>query len=243
MARTKLGTGRLVLLSLVALLVPLFVTIGPAGAADPAPTPTATAIFYTGGIPRAMWLHVHVRSSTGAVPTGTVSFYRVGDPSPDPYDVVELNGGYARTDVGINEWGPQDSYRAEFHGTGQFADSQGTDTDNLPLKVVPQGTILHLGGPTLLKINLTTAVTVLRADGYPEEGAFVQFTTSKPATDPYDPATLCRAYVDLKGYASCQGQMPGTAILSVLGGGYATVSTWNNPTFSVAKIPSVTVAQ
>jgi hypothetical protein len=243
MARTKLGAGRMIVLALVSLVVPLVAAAGPAGAVDPAPTPTTTAIFYTGGIPRAMWLSVHVRSSTGAIPTGTVSFYRIGDTSPDPYDVVDLSGGYARTTVGINEWGAQDHYRAEFHATGAFADSQGIDTDALPLKVVPQGTIVHLGGPTLLKLNLTTAVTVLRADGLPEEGAFVQFTTSKPATGPYDAATLCYDYVDTTGYASCQGQMPGTSILTVLGGGYATVTSWNNPTTTTAKIPSVTVAK
>lgn len=241
-------------LVLTALLLPLLAWVAPAQADDPAATgvPTTVRLFRSDGAgARTIGIDARVRSASGAVPTGTVTFY-LNDSSTPYDDPVTLDaGGHAKIVAGIPFCGPfgctTDVWRAVYTPTGDFAASEGTDGDGLPITVVGQPTILGLGGPSLLTLPLTTAVRVFYSDGIPAEGAVTYFSYgSDPRTspNPLPEPNVCFAYVDKDGLATCKGKGTAAAIVSLLGTGtYATVypTAGDLASIKVVKLPVIAV--
>ena len=246
------STRTRVALVATALLLPLFAFVSPAQADDPAAAASATTtrLFRSAGpFPRTITINARVRSADG-VPTGTVTFYEVGDPDPlgDPIPLDAT--GLASTYVGTPVCGPfggcePDVYRAVFEPTGDFAASESTEGDGLPLKLVGEPTILGIGGPSLLKIPLTTAVHAYYSDGVPAEGALAYFTYGGNAesADQSKVKQVCFVTADVNGYASCKGQGTGAAIVSLLSGGaWANVISPDYPgSIALAKLPVIAV--
>jgi hypothetical protein len=245
LTRIKLSTRRLIALALAALLVPLVVAVSPAAAADPDtdPAATLTRVFRSGGpFPRTIGMNARVRSDAG-VPAGTITFYEVGDPTPVddpiPVDATGLASTYVGTPAGPS---PEPVfYRAVFHATGGFADSEGTEGDGGALVVDPEPTILGIGGPLLLKLPLTTSAYIRRADGVPEEGTIVYFSQyGSVNSDNPKVKMVCVAIADINGLATCKGEGAGPAVLSVLGAGvWATAVDYANLVYVEQRLPVI----
>lgn len=235
--------------TLIAFVVVLLAGIGlyavpPVQAADP--IPTTTRVFHSSGVgARTIGLDARVRSAAG-VPTGTITFYAVGDTEPleDPIPVDA--GGHAKIIVGTDVCGPfgcsHAVYRAVFTGTGGYADSEGNENDGLPIKIVPQPTILGLGGPSLLTLPLTTSVRTYYNDGTPAEGSQAMFSYGS-AWGTAGSNFVCFAPSDINGLASCKGSGGQAAVMSLLGTGtFAAVLPPNGqPPFQVVKLPVIAV--
>lgn len=234
--------GRLGIL-LAAVLIPFAGLVAtPVQADEPAPIPTVVRLFHSAGQgARTIGISARVRSDAG-VPTGTITFYLNDYPDPVEDPIQVSSTGLAKIIVGVGE---DDVYRAVFHGTAGYADSEGTEGDGLPLRFVPHPTILQLGGPSVLKLNLTTSVSAFYSDGIPAEGSWVEFTYGGSADSP--PGTkitpVCYTDTDMDGLAKCGGSGGTAAILSLLGTGtYANVLPPNyHPPISVVKLPVIVV--
>src|SRR5690349_15100158 len=138
------NSGRVrALLVLTALLVPLLAFVAPAEADDSAAT--TTRLFRSSGpFPRTININARVRSAAG-VPTGTITFYEVGQPDPVDAPIPLDATGLATVTVGTPVCGPfggcePEIYRAVFTPTGAFAASEGTEGDGLPLKITLEPT-------------------------------------------------------------------------------------------------------
>lgn len=226
-------SGRLVVLVLA--LLATFVAAGlPAQADDP--IPTKVHVFTSAG-PTDSQIGLNARVTSGSgVPTGTVVFFLVGQAAPLTGPVAVDATGLAKATV-PQSGGIFASYRAEFTGTNGYADSQGAQGDGGVVLMDPQPTILQLGGPSLLKLNLTMSAYMHYTDGSPAEGESVYFTLLSPAVgasghpqmSPFyiPPIPVCTAVSGQDGIASCKGAGTGGAILSIL-----TLGAWaNQPDF------------
>ena len=232
-----------VALFVAAMVAPLLVFSPPAGADEPAPVPVTLHVFRSSSpYPRTLNMNVRVHSATGAVPKGTVTFYLVGQTFPESDPIPVGPGGRATAEVGTFTGSINPVWRAEFTGTDGFADGVGAEGDEGDITVTGLPTVLALGGPNLLSIPLTTSVKVLREDGYPDEGAMVEFTYppgSSSFTVPNE-TQVCLAYADLNGLASCKGKGSTAALVSLLGGAVrAHTLKLTTGTFVHTKLPVV----
>lgn len=238
-------------LLIAALVGPLLVWSVPATAADPIPTtsrifstpPPASAPSY----PLHATIKVRVTSASG-VPKGSVKLIRTDTgvlTATVPLDAT----GLATAVLPCEGQGAPfcGRYRAEFTGTDGYADSADAPGDNQPEILNPEPTIVKFGGPGLLKLYLTTAVTITFPDGTPVEGTPITFTLLGPLTMPghgtplLEVPVVCTAWSDANGLASCGGQAAAASILSVLTGAWANRSLILS--FNSVKLPVVTVVK
>jgi hypothetical protein len=230
MARTKLGTGRLALLALLALVLPMAALTGPARAADPVAT-TTRVFWHSGPSPEVrFYLDARVRTANKSAPKGTVTWYLIGSNTPIAGPATVDSTGLATAELtidispaNVNDQSPD--FEARFTGASGYADSVGDEGQGGPLVVTPQPTVLGLGGPTLIKLPLTTSVNVFRSDGLPAEGLKVVFSLFGSAFDYNQNQTVCVTAVDKNGLASCKGAGLLASIVSILSSGaYASMS-------------------
>jgi hypothetical protein len=215
--------------------------------------------------PNATTLHVHESTSgpdlvltanvwsKAGVPSGTVTFFRIGEGAgqlgaPVP---VDATGAASITLPDTPGWPP--NYSAQFTGSPGWADSTGNVLIfGESVKMSPVGTILHIGGPGLIKLLTQTfsAKVVYASDGAPAVGEFIDFTqknklhgqSGHPEMDPnyVYPVEVCGAVVDASGYATCSVPAPFASILTLL-----TTPAWANhelfPSEETAYMPIVSV--
>lgn len=230
-----------------ALVLPVSLLSVSANAADP--VPTTTRVFVTDDGPGDVLVTARV-SSTAGVPTGSVVFFNTGsaDALGDPVPLDSTGAASQR----VPRNGGISPFRAEFTGSGNFADSVGSVNpfgESLILKAEP--TILKIGGPGLLKLTMTFAVRAYyRADGTPAAGQTILFTqknvargsSGHPEMDPnyVYPVEVCQATVDATGYATCRGSAAAGSIVTLL----TTPSYANHLTFPVyqsVKLPPISL--
>lgn len=227
---TSLRFGRMVALALTVLVLALAYVV-PAQAADPAPTTTRVHASDPGD---DLILTANVWSPSG-VPTGSVTFFRNGDPEPlGPAVPLDATGAASITLPDTPSWPLP--YTAQFTGTGGYADSTGAPHPfGESVKMTPEGTILHIGGPGLIKLLTQTfsARVAYTVDGAPAVGETIVFTqknrargaSGHPEMDPLyvPPVTVCTAVVDATGYATCTAPAPMASIVTLL-----TTPAWAN---------------
>lgn len=216
-------------------------------AADPVPTTTRVHFQHPGS---DLVITANVTSKSG-VPTGSVTFFKNGNPDPLGAPVpLNATGAASITLPNTPDWPLP--YTAQFVGTNGYADSTGTPSlFGESVKMTPIGTILRIGGPGLLQITQTFSVRAKYAsDGVPATGEVITFTqknkmhgqSGHPEMDPnyVYPVPVCTAVVDATGYATCTGTSPMSALVTLL-----TTSAWANhelfPTMETAYLPILSV--
>ena len=218
--RSLLRQGLLVTAVALGLVVPM-------AAQAAVPTPTATRVFVEDAGADTVVVTAHVASKAG-VPTGSVVFF--GTDNADPLGPpVPLDGtGAASQTVPRNAEFSITPYRAEFTATGAFASSSGSaNLFGESVRMAGQGTILHLGGPGVLRLTVKFAARVTYAsDGMPAVGETITFTqrnkergaSGHPEVDPHYvyPVEICTTVVDPTGYATCTGTPAMASIVTLL---------------------------
>lgn len=225
------GARRFLVVALVALGL-VAPTLSAAQADEPSSVPTRTRLFvdYVSET-KPVTLTARISSAAG-VPTGSVTFFQRGIAEPIAAPVVVDARGDATLVV------PHVSnafYAAEFTGTGVYADSvaDGSSVGLEELVLTAEPTIARIGGPGLLKLNLTMSAHAHYTDGSPAVGNTILFTllgvpagpsVGGPPTPPETafPLVVCQAKVDHDGLATCKGTGTIGALVSILTlGGYA----------------------
>lgn len=218
-----------------------------ANAADPVPTTTRVHFQHPGA---DLVITANVTSKSG-VPTGSVTFFKYGNPDPLGAPVpLDATGAASITLPNTPSWPP--SYTAQFVGTNGYADSTGVPSPfGESVKMTPIGTILRIGGPGLLQVTQTFSVRAkYAADGVPATGEVIVFSqknklhgqSGHPEMDPnyVYPVVVCSAIVDAAGYATCSGTAPTSSILTLL-----TTPAWANhelfPGMETAYLPIISV--
>lgn len=235
---------RLLVLALAALGLAL-----PQVAVAADPIPTTTRVFLADGAPGTTVVTTRVSSDAG-VPAGSVVLFNTGSSDPlGPPVALDASGAATQTvptGTGISP------YRAEFTGTGGYADSVGSPNPFGEWTVMkPEPTILRIGGPTLLKLTLTfaTRITYL-SDGRPGAGEKVLFTlrnvargaSGHPEMSPnyVPPVAVCTAVADATGYATCQGTASQSSLVTLL-----TTPAYANhalfPVYESVKLPPISI--
>lgn len=240
-------SGRLVVLAL-ALVAAVLAYVVPAQAATPNATTTRVHTVESG---TEFVLTATVWSKAG-VPVGAVTFFRSDETDPLAAPVVlDATGAASITVPDIPSWPA--TFRAEFAGADGWADSIGVPNPfGESVKMTPVGTVLHIGGPGLVKILTQTlsARVKFAADGAPAVGETVLFTqknrargaSGHPEMDPryVYPVDVCTAVVDATGYATCSAPAPMASIVTLL-----TTSTWVNhevfPGMESAYMPIISI--
>jgi hypothetical protein len=240
-------SGRLVVLAL-ALVAAVLAYVVPAQAATPAVTTTRVHATASGA---DLVLTANVTSKTG-VPVGTVTFFRTGETDPLAAPVpLNVSGAASTTLPNTPDWPP--NYQAVFTGADGWADSTGgVNLFGESVKMTPVGTVLHIGGPGLLKILTQTfsAKVSYVSDGAPAVGEAILFTeknraagaSGHPGMDPnyVEPVDVCTAIVDASGYATCSAPAPLASIVTLL-----TTSVWANhavfPIYESVRMPIINI--
>lgn len=189
-------------------------------------------------------------SSKSGIPTGSVVFFGADNDDPlGPPVPLDASGAASQT-VPRNVENAFSPYRAEFTGTGSYLSSAGgVNPFGESVKMVGQGTILHLGGPGLLRLTVRfSAKVVYASDGTPAVGESILFTqrnrargaSGHPEMDPnyVYPVDVCEAVVAPNGYASCTGSPALASIVTLL----TTPSYANHAVFPVyesVKLPPI----
>jgi hypothetical protein len=222
--------GRLLLLAL-ALVASVLAYVVPAQAATPKATSTRVHLAENGPdlvVTAVVW-------SKSGVPAGTVVFTGPGSSDPlGPPVALDAAGRASITLPGTSSY--PFGYSAAFTGAEGWADSTGTvNPFGEPVRMTPVGTILHIGGPGLIKILTQTfsAKVAYESDGAPAVGEEIIFTqknkargaSGHPEMDPryVYPVEVCRAVVDATGYATCTAEAPLASLVTLL-----TTPAWAN---------------
>lgn len=247
-----MDTGRFIrtALAVLSFLAVLLTLVGGAPASaradDAGSIATTTALSVSGGASYGARtvLTAQVTSGTG-VPTGTITFSVEG-------------GGVIAADVPVDAAGVATAtfdasveglvrYRAVFVGTGEFGPSEGAAfwySSRAAVKLLPQPTVLRIGGPGGVGVTLTMAAHVRRADdGRPVAGAPVTFKVGGGQPDLLSMnggTVVCSATTDAQGYATCGGKATVGVVLSLLAdGAWAVHPRFGGYEFATAKTPAV----
>ena len=229
-----------------ALVLPLLAFVPSSQAADP--IPTTTRVFATTTEPGTGLTRINARvTSASGIPRGTVTFTNLYDQNVAPVTVPVDATGLAWANLPCNQGPFCSRYQADFTGTNGYASSSDAPGDASGERLNPEPTLVRFGGPGLLKLFLTTAVTVTFTDGTPKEGVPISFSLLGPLTNPghgtplIETPVVCTAWSDAQGLATCGGQAAAASILSVLTGAWANRSVILN--FNSVKLPTVTVVK
>jgi hypothetical protein len=225
-------THRSLLRLLLAVLMPIGLVASPAHGDDPAPTTTQLTFEGSGQAdpPRYEYQDPYVLvakvTSPAATPTGTVTFIEgdgqvLGNVQVGPDGVARINGTADR-------WNQYVTFHAEYHATGDFADSADAATalfSWITFEIVPEPTIARIGPGLNAQITLTMAAHLRGVDRRPLAGhevIFSLFGSVLPringAVQPFA-VVACKAVTDVNGFATCRSSGTAGALLSVLAGG------------------------
>jgi hypothetical protein len=206
-----MALGRLGVLTAIA--AALTVLSPPAMALETVPTTTALVVQGGGLYGDELVLTATVASDAG-VPTGSVRFLDNNQPMGDPVPLDDTGAAVHTSPavVGLH------SYRAEFVGTGEYADSSASAfhvTIASGLVIRPEPTILAPG----LRPTLTMSAHAEDVRGRPVAGEALTFKVFGRMPNPFDTGggqVVCTAITDERGFATCGPRGLVGSVLSLL---------------------------